>query len=229
MSEQWPTPAEQPPTPGGELPAPGEQQPTPGIRAADRDREATLEVLALAVSDGQLTLEEYSERVDAVLRARLLGDLERVTNDLQQAQQAPAGAGIPAPPPEPQRLTAILSSDGRRGRWRVPPRLEVRSVLGECTLELQSATLTSHHTVIEARTLLGSVSIYVPEGVDVHLTGSAILGSKYSDLRGTPAPGAPVIQIRAHAVLGEISVKHPKLTHGLRDAAREALGRGDTG
>jgi Cell wall-active antibiotics response LiaF, C-terminal len=147
-----------------------------------------------------------------------------VLADVQHAAQLPAEA--------PRELTAILSSQTRTGRWRVPARLAARSVLGDCHIELQDAVLTSHVTTIEARTTLGSVTIFVPEGVEVRLSGSVILGSHSSEVRGDALPGAPVIDVRARAVLGSITIKPANITHRARDALRDAADRylppGDT-
>jgi predicted membrane protein len=79
-------------------------------------------------------------------------------------------------------------------------------VLGECHIELQEAVLTSHVTTIDARATLGSVKIFVPEGVEVRMSGKAILGSKDSYVTEGALPGAPVVQVRARAILGNVSV-----------------------
>ncbi len=188
------------------------------LRASDQDRDEALQLLAGAAGDGRLTLEEYSERADAALGARTRGELARVVGDLQSAPAAlPAEAS--------QEMTAILSSQKRTGRWRVPPRLAARSVLGECLIELQDAVLTSPVTTIEARTVLGSVTIIVPEGVEVRLSGSVIMGSHDSQVSADALPGAPVIDVRARAVLGSVTIQPAKLTHWIRDALREATDR----
>ena len=96
----------------------------PELRASDQDREQTLELLSLAVSDGQLTLDEYSERVDIVLAARMRAELTPVTRDLQQAHSpAPALQG-PVPDLGPQKIKAVLASNSRRGEWKVPAHLQ---------------------------------------------------------------------------------------------------------
>jgi hypothetical protein len=186
-----------------------DQSPVPEVRASDRDREVALEVLASASIDGQLSLTEYSERVDVVLAARTRAELEQVSADLQQSQPI-AQTVVPSESvSEPMAIRAVFSADARRGRWKVPPHLKVRTILGDCRLELQAAVLTSHRTVIEAHTTLGSITILVPEGIEVEFSGNAILGTNNSEIRGEPTPGAPVIEIRAKAVLGEVNVKHP--------------------
>lgn len=172
---------------------------TPAVRAADRDREATLELLSTAASDGRLTLEEYSARADRALAARVLDELASLTADLER----PAEASVAAP----ERLTAILGNESRKGYWRVPAHLVAKSVLGDCHIELEEAVLTSQVTTIEASATLGSVTIFVPDGVEVCLTGTAVLGAKSSQLRGAPLPGSPVINVHAKAVLGSVTVR----------------------
>ena len=51
-----------------------EQQGNNSLRASDADRERTLEALAAASAEGRLSLEEYSQRSDAALVARTLGE-----------------------------------------------------------------------------------------------------------------------------------------------------------
>ena len=169
-----------------------------GPRASDRDREQALAQLSTAASDGRLTLEEYSARADRALSARTLGELTDLTTDLERPPLLAA--------PAPEQMTAILSSDCRDGQWRVPAQLSARTVLGECKIDMQDALLTSHTTVIEARATLGSVEIFVPDGVEVRLTGKAILGEKSSSVQQAPVPGAPVIEVRATAILGSVKV-----------------------
>jgi hypothetical protein len=171
----------------------------PAARASDRDRENALEQLSTAAGDGRLTLEEYSARADRALAARVLSEVAAVTADLVQAPKAAAEA--------PQQLTAILSSDSRTGYWRVPSHVAARSLLGECLIDLQDAVLTSHVTLIEAKATLGSVTILVPDGADVQLSGKAILGEKTSEVRQAPLPGAPILDVRATAILGSVTVR----------------------
>ena len=134
---------------------------------------------------------------------------------------------IPAtlPAEGPAELRAVLGNQTRKGRWRVPARMTARSVLGDCHIELQDAVLTSPVTTIYARTTLGSVTIFVPEGVEVRLTGSVILGSHTSEVGSDPLPGAPVIEVQVRAVLGSVTVKRATLTQRIRGTLRDAVGR----
>ena len=172
------------------------------VRASDADRDRTIEALAGASAEGRLSLEEYSQRSDAALTARTLGDLAGLTADLP----APA-AGDSAP--VPVQITAVLGNESRKGPWVVPPHLALRSVLGDCHLEMQQAVIRQHVTTIDATVRFGSVTIFVPDGVDVRMTGRAVLGAKSSELRGEPQPGAPVLVVRCDVLCGAITVRRP--------------------
>jgi hypothetical protein len=177
------------------------------MRASDADRDRTIEVLAEASSQGRLSPQEYAERSDAALAARTLGDLAELTADLPESRRAVDSSGTVAAIPE--EITAVLGNETRKGRWVVPPRMNVRSVLGDCHLEMQQAVIEQKVTTINARVRLGSVTVYVPDGVDVRLTGRAVLGAKTSEVHGAPEPGAPVLVVHCDVLLGSITVKRP--------------------
>ena len=177
------------------------------VRASDADRDRAIEALGGARAEGRLSPEEYSERSEAALLARTLGDLGRLTADL------PAG-GLPAAPHGdaaaiPGEITAVLGNESRKGPWIVPAHLAVRSVLGDCHLEMQEAAIRQQVTTIDTKVRFGSVTIYVPDGIDVRMTGRAVLGAKSSELRGEPRPGAPVIVVHCDVLCGAVTVRRP--------------------
>jgi hypothetical protein len=111
--------------------------------------------------------------------------------------------------PVPGEITAALGNESRKGPWVVPAHLTVRSVLGDCHLEMQQAAIRQHVTTIDATARFGSVTIFVPDGIDVRMTGRAVLGAKSSELRGEPRPGAPVIVVQCDVLCGAITVRRP--------------------
>lgn len=52
------------------------------IRASDADRDAVVERLRRALSQGRLTVAEFDERAAAAYAAKTHGDLEGLTHDL---------------------------------------------------------------------------------------------------------------------------------------------------
>lgn len=76
-------------------------------RARDVDRDLAVDFVEAAWVDGQVTREEYDERVGRLLRARSIGDLERDVADLQGPDGAPWRPAGAVPPP------ARVTSAGR--------------------------------------------------------------------------------------------------------------------
>jgi hypothetical protein len=194
-------------------PEPDQQGSSP-LRASDADRDQTLEALAAASAEGRLSLEEYSQRSEAALVARTLGELTGLTSDLPALPQID-------PAPVPVEITAVLGNESRKGPWVVPAHLAVRSVLGDCHLEMQQAVIRQHVTTIDATVRFGTMTIFVPDGIDVRLHGRAVLGAKSSQLRGEPQPGAPVIVVNCDVFCGAVTVRRPDWIMR-RQLAREA-------
>ncbi len=71
-------------------------QPVPAdprqMRAADTDREHTVEVLRRAAAEGRITFEELDERISQAYAAKTFADLDAVTSDLPGP-----GVNVPAP------------------------------------------------------------------------------------------------------------------------------------
>jgi Domain of unknown function (DUF1707) len=176
------------------------------LRASDADRDRAVESLADAAAEGRLTLEEYSERSGTALIARTQDELAALTADIPAASSALARAGTGAG----EEISALLGNETRTGHWVVPSRLAVRSVLGDCHLEMQHAVLRQPVTTINAVVRLGSVTFYVPDGIEVRMSGRAVLGAKSLGLTGEPRPGAPVIEIHCDVLLGSITVRRPE-------------------
>jgi hypothetical protein len=65
-------------------------------------------------------------------------------------------------------------------------------------------------TTIEATAKFGSITIYVPDGIEVRLSGRSVLGSKASELHSEPRPGAPVIDVRCNVFCGAVNVRKPE-------------------
>ena len=169
------------------------------LRASDDDRERVVEVLAAAVGDGRLTLEEHSHRVQRAYQARTLGDLASLTTDLVPA------AGQPVRLDDSRSVTAFFATVQRDGRWVVPDRLTVTAVGGQVILDMREALLQSMHMVVHANLVGGQLHLLVPERVQVVVTGSQRPGRAGPDPGGRQAaqapPGSPLIEVRAVTVL----------------------------
>jgi hypothetical protein len=193
------------------------------FRASDADRDRILDVLREACAEGRLTPEEYDERASRALAARTLGELVPLTSDL------PVIAAVcPLPPVQDKPIIAIMSEETRAGRWAVPAQLRCVAVMGGVKLDLTEAVPTSPETHLTCVSVMGEVSVVVPEGVDVRLDGTAIMGEKTAKkLRTPPVAGAPIVHVHAFAVMGTVEVKPKKRPGSLQRWLGRRIGPAD--
>ena len=167
------------------------------LLASDDDREQALVLLRSASVDGRLTVEDLATRADLVHAARTTDDISAATTGL-----AP---GVAVERPE-ERHRALMSTTERKGRWMVAHRSRFSAVCGTVRLDLREAVLPGPEIEIEARPILGTVDIVVPEGVHVQVIGGGAMSKQSLDLPSSAADGAPVIRITARGALGTLRV-----------------------
>jgi hypothetical protein len=167
------------------------------------DQEEVVETLKVAAGDGRLPLNEFSERVGTALTAETRQQLEAAT------------AGLKPAPPVGSTLTvsSVVTFFGDRrqvGRWRLPGTLRASAIFGDIYLDLREVTVRDEVVNISAVTLFGNLTVDVPEGVEVELTGFDVLGDRELRLAAVPRrPGTPLIRIRAYGLLGDVFVRTP--------------------
>lgn len=193
------------------------RSPPRSLRASDADRERVVAVLASAAADGRLTLEEHTERVARAYSARTLGDLAELTADLAEAAAQPLNLDASGP------AVAVFGTEVRAGRWVVPENFAATAICGEVNLDLTEALLQQPHVVVHATAICGSVHLLVPDGVNVRLSGTAIMGTKVNHVRAVAA--GPVVDIRAFLVCGRVTARTPKRGRWRRPGFGTGLGR----
>jgi hypothetical protein len=86
---------------------------------------------------------------------------------------------------------------------------ELTVIVGSLTLDLTQAKLATG-AKLSVTAVLGGCEILVPPGWDVRLGGVPVLGGWDDTTRRGPAtPDAPVLTVRAVAVLAGVEVRHP--------------------
>ncbi len=177
------------------------EPPSPvSILASDSDRERSIELLRQAVVEGRLELEEFTDRVGLAQRARTESDLQTLTRDL------PA---VPSPAAEVSaRHLALCSSLVRTGRWELPRRSSFRCICGTVSLDLRQARLDADEVELEVYNLFGTVTVVVPEGIEVSVQGGGWFASQVVEPpAGPPIPGAPRLRITARGPGGTLYVR----------------------
>jgi Cell wall-active antibiotics response 4TMS YvqF len=166
-------------------------------------------------------------RVEQALAARTRDELHAVTRDLPAiapTRSLQPGQGTVARQPV-RASVSIMSGVERKGFWRVDEETLAVAVMGSCKLDLRGAAISAPVTTINAYSLMGTVDVIVPFGVEVELEGIAIMGSKEAKLSGPPpGPGAPVVRINAFALMGTVIVRDkPNLGERMRKAIEDRL------
>ena len=180
------------------------------LRASDADRDRVLALLADAVSDGRLTIDEHAERVQRACTARTLGELADLTADLVVASAQPVRL-------DSGRVNSGIFGPARRdGRWVVPETLTVNALFGEVEMDLTEAILQARHVQLLTTVIGGRLRLVVPDGVTVAVNSHLLLGRR----RGaTPPPvssDTPVIEVRGVVLGGEIIVRTPPRSRRFR-------------
>ncbi|GAA2453461.1 DUF1707 SHOCT-like domain-containing protein [Streptomyces macrosporus] len=195
------------------------------VRASDADRDRIAEILREALAEGRLDTEEHAERIDAVYRARTIGELAPLVRDLPAGRQEaprPDPAPAPASPHLPhgthggQNLVAVFSGASRKGRWRVGARLNAFALFGGVEIDLTEALFDQRQVVVNATAIFGGIEIRVPENVTLRGSGTGIMGGYDVTSLESDDPEAPVIVVRGAAVFGGVEAK-PRRGKRLRD------------
>jgi hypothetical protein len=244
-----PQPAEPPPAapPPAAPPRPVSSVPTGPVaaadmRASDADRDRVAQILRTAFEEGRLTIDEHSERIEALYAAKTMGELEPLTFDLPVAGRRPdltKPRSVPGPrpfayrvaptgdrPAESPSLVAVFGSAERKGPGRIGARLRAAAVFGGIEIDLSEATFESPTLVIHVATVFGGIDVRVPEGVTVRGHGAGIFGAFEVQQQEAEDPDAPVVIVKGAAVFGGVDIR-PKRTKGWRKHLDRARDRDD--
>ena len=200
----YPEPNDVGPAAGGDLPV------------SETDRAKVVTLLESAFTEGRITAQEHTERMDAAAAAQTFDDLVPLTRDLVVLDraapetrawgQAPGLAGA-----EPELIVTLFGATERRGRWQPRRNLSVLNLFGATQLDLREAVFTDNVCEVNVFCLFGAVEVIVPEGCEVQNHALAIFGA--SSAKGTPpVPGAPTVILRGFVGFGaaEAHTKKPK-------------------
>jgi len=186
----------------------------PATRASDRERDAVVQRVQEAFADGRLDDTEFDERMRSALTARTHADLDVLTADLPTATARPGPAPVTGGRGPGRFAIALKSSVRRAGRWRVPERYTTVVYKGGGWLDLRAAELSGPATTFVTVAYKSRVTILVPPGVRVEMTGFGVTqGLADDEDPGYRLPvDAPVIHVRGLAYKGtiEISTRPPE-------------------
>jgi predicted membrane protein len=100
--------------------------------------------------------------------------------------------------------------------------------MGDVVLDLRGAEVPRGDVDIIATAVMGDVKVYVPDGVDVELSGIAVMGDKQLRVREAPSgQPSPRVVVRATAVMGDVKVVGDAYAEPARRNLRAWLTRDD--
>ncbi|MER7489946.1 DUF1707 domain-containing protein [Streptomyces sp. NPDC126497] len=188
---------------------------TAELRASDADRDRIADLLREALAEGRLTADEHAERVEGVLAAKTVGELDAFVRDLPAAHRRraahgsapsrPAAGAIPVDPDD--NVVAVFGAATRKGRWRAGRRIHAYAVFGSVEIDLSEALFDHQQVMVKAFSVFGSVEVRVPENVSLRGMGGGVLGSFEVDTLDAADDEAPVVYVDGWAVLGSVEAR----------------------
>ncbi|MDX6493463.1 MAG: hypothetical protein QOH02_1398 [Gaiellaceae bacterium] len=176
------------------------------VRASDAERDLLVSQLRQDMVEGRLTVDEFTDRIEAAYGSRTRGELEALRHDLPAAVTGGALA-VPARRRSTRWSIGIMGGSTRRGRWQVEGQTTAIAVMGGCHLDLREAEIEGPEVTINAVAFMGGINIFVPDDVVVEVSGISFMGGRnVGSAKTPPPPGAKVIRIRAFSMMGGLNV-----------------------
>ncbi|WP_425576079.1 DUF1707 SHOCT-like domain-containing protein [Streptomyces axinellae] len=133
-----------------------------------------------------------------------------------------SGAPFPGSGPK-ENLVAIFSGAERKGRWRVPRKINAFACFGGIVIDLTEALFEHQHVQINATAIFGGIEIRVPENVTLQQKGAGVFGGFDVQVSDSTDPGAPVVLVEGAAIFGGVDAKpkRGKVVQNLKDRFRK--------
>ncbi|GAA1292192.1 hypothetical protein Psi02_49440 [Planotetraspora silvatica] len=175
---------------------------------SDADRERVTERLHVAFGEGRLTQEEFEQRLNGVLSARVFSQIEPLVADLP---------GTAPPAPELSQLRTTAASLKRRGPWVVARRIQVTAKAGSVKLDFTEALIAHRVVEVELDVLAGSTTLVLPRGASVDIENVEFIAgnSHVRSVPTLPVPGDGLhFVVRGKQRGGGLTVRHQRRLWG---------------
>ena len=115
-----------------------------------------------------------------------------------------------APTKDRRWVVAIMGGEERKGRWRPARRTNALVDHGRGRHRPARGELADGAEIL-ATAVMGAVTITVPPGVSVEMSGFALMGGNTGpNDKSLPLPDAPVVHVRAYSLMGGVVVERKK-------------------
>jgi uncharacterized protein DUF1707 len=182
-------------------------------------RERAIALLSDRFAKDDLEMEEFDRRVTLAHRATTVKELDDLVADLSPASASSPSTALapidkPALVPESQvkdrrTYVAIMGGVNRQGQWTAPRRMRVFAMMGGVHLDFRGARVPAGAMDLTVFALMGGVSIIVPPGLAVEMSGAGIMGGFDHMERSSaePDPTQPVLRVTGVAIMGGVSIE----------------------
>jgi len=199
---------------------------------AERDR--TIAALTDAFTSDLFDMDEFDTRVGKAHEATTIEALVHLRSDILPADEEPlammetqghaeAQEALVLAQPESKWVLSLLGGSERKGRWRVPKKLRVGTVLGGCEIDLREALIAPGVTEVQAFACLGGIEIIAPPGLAIECNGIGILGGFESSEEVSASLSGddkPLVRITGVALLGGVEVSVREVGESSRQAKK---------
>lgn len=201
-------------------------------------RDVTIDALMEHFANDVMEIDEFERRVEAAHAARTSEELRALLHDLPGNANLPTLAGRETLPDEAripsyqvttasnvketEFILAMMGGGSRGGRWRPARKNTVVTIMGGAELDFREAVLGPGVTEVQVFALFGGTEIIVPPGMNVEVSGLAIMGGfdHQTDESVHHDPGAPTLRITGVACMGGVDVNTRYPGESTRDARR---------
>jgi hypothetical protein len=181
---------------------PGSLRVSPGSdssrRASDADRDRTADLLNQGLAKGFLTPVEHSERLDAALAARYVGELAPLASDIPASRDLAALQSIPVS----QRVDAMCSKVVRQVELGPATHLRASARFGQILLDFRQLPPDGDPVVVTANCFAGQIKLVLPAGAQVVDVGTSRFGRRI--VRGGRSGNGPLIYVRGRTRFGQL-------------------------
>jgi uncharacterized protein DUF1707/cell wall-active antibiotic response 4TMS protein YvqF len=187
-----------------------------------RAREQKVSELSQHFANDDLSLDELERRIERVYKAGNVSELEAITSDLRAPAAVPASMSVPSGPPmatpefassnlpsRSTRILAVMSESKRKGRWLVPPRVDVVALMADMKIDLTSAVMPPGGAEFHVRSVWAACKIIVPPGMRVVNEMHAVMASVVSKAEEMDSAGSvrgPILRLTGTALMAEVKV-----------------------
>lgn len=203
------------------------------LSSLSRAREQKISELSDHFANDDLSLDELERRIERVYKAANVSELDAITADLRAPLSAPANLPIPAASSSPvgypgenfpvrgTRIVAVMSESKRTGRWLVPPRVDVVSLMADTKIDLTTAVLPPGGAEFHVRSIWAACKIIVPPEMKVINEMHAIMASVTSKADEMDPAGSvhrgPTLRLTGTALMAEVKVVVRRREEALAD------------